>query len=287
MIQFLKTEDYTDFISFIKKNHSDIPIQILDEEETDPQSIIFEISNTSIFSEKRVIAIRNAKKTIPELKDFITDDNIYLHIKKDVKGIKSIPIIKDNIDNFIISLFQKENIKTNTQVINYLKNVFLDDRDTIKTEVDKIFSYIYPEKEIKDPQFIINNIITKKNTLLIWDLINAINKNDKKNIIQSYEILKAIDSDLRGIINMIIRQIEIIILVNNFKTETNKNISQKLKSKPFLLNITEYGVLKLKENKYNNDKLKELYHKLVHLYSLSNSGLIDMDLGILLILLRL
>ncbi len=287
MIQFLKTEDYTDFISFIKKNHSGIPIQILDEEETDPQSIIFEISNTSIFSEKRVIAIRNAKKTIPELKDFITDDNIYLHIKKDVKGIKSIPIIKDNIDNFIISLFQKENIKTNTQVINYLKNVFLDDRDTIKTEVDKIFSYIYPEKEIKDSQFIINNIITKKNTLLIWDLINAINKNDKKNIIQSYEILKAIDSDLRGIINMIIRQIEIIILVNNFKTETNKNISQKLKSKPFLLNITEYGVLKLKENKYNNDKLKELYHKLVHLYSLSNSGLIDMDLGILLILLRL
>ncbi len=287
MIQFLKTEDYTSFINFVKENHPNSIIQILDEEEIDYKEILFEIYNTNIFSERRVIAIRNPKKITKEIDTLDTEDYIYINLKRDIKGIKTKIIAKESIDNFILSLFKKNDIKVNSIIANYLKNNFIDDKIYIKNEFLKIENYIYPEKEIYDPQFIINNIITKKNNIVIWDLINAINKNDKKTLILSYEILKEFDSDIRGIISMILRQIEIIILVNTYKSYSNKELSSKLKRKPFSFNITEYGLIKIKENSYNNNKLKEIYHKLINLYSLSNSGLIDMDLGILLTLLRL
>lgn len=287
MIQFLKTEDYTSFINFIKETHPDSAIQILDEEEVDYKEILFEIYNTSIFSDKRIIAIRNPKKITKEIDSLETDDYIYVNLKRDIKGIKTKVIAKENIDNFILSLFSKNSIKVNSIIANYLKNNFLEDKFYIKNEFLKIVNYIYPEKEISNPQFIIDNIITKKNNIVIWDLINAINKNDKKSLVVSYEILKETDSDIRGIISMILRQIEIIILVNIYRSTPNKTLSSKLKSKPFSLNITEYGLIKLKENRYDNNKLKEVYHKLINLYSLSNSGLMDMDLGILLTLLRL
>ena len=287
MIQFLKTEDYTSFINFIKETHPNSVIQIFDEEEIDYREILFEIYNTSIFSDQRIIAIRNPKEITSKINSIETEDYIYVNIKRDIKDIETKIIAKESIDNFILSLFSKNNIKINSIIKNYLKTNFIDDKNYIKNEFVKIVNYIYPEKEISNPQFIIDNIITKKNNIVIWDLINAINKNDKKELVLSYEILKECDSDVRGIMSMILRQIEIIILVNTYRISSNKALAEKLRKKPFSFNITEYGLTKLKENRYDNDKLKELYHKLINLYSLSNSGLMDMDLGILLILLRL
>ena len=190
----------------------------------------------------------------------------------------------NNFINYIKELFKKNNIKENNALIQYIKDNF-QDKVQIQNELNKIFNFIYPQKEIKDIEFIKQNIITKTNNVMIWDLVNSINSNNKKQLIFYFEKLKDNTTDLRYILTMIIREINLIIFINSLPNISSDVILKKLKI--IGINTSTYGIQKIKSNKYDILKLKNIYHKLINLYSMSNEGKIDLEIGITLLLLSL
>ncbi len=120
---------------------------------------------------------------------------------------------------------------------------------------------------------------------MIWDLVNSINSNNKKQLIFYFEKLKDNTTDLRYILTMIIREINLIIFINSLPNISSDVILKKLKI--IGINTSTYGIQKIKSNKYDILKLKNIYHKLINLYSMSNEGKIDLEIGITLLLLSL
>ena len=287
MIKFIDAQDYNEFISFIKESHPEKKIIIFDEEEKDFQEILEEIYSSDIFGDTRILAIRNADKIIKSISDFETEDIVYIQAKKISRKIKSQKIKTVDITLYIKSLFKEYEIKENYNIINHLRANFEKDRVTIRNEFIKIVNYIYPKKIIDNPDDLIQNIITKNNNTVIWDLMESINSNNKKGMFIHFESLKGRGEDARVIISMIIRQIQIIIFINELIFNSDKTISERLKKPPFKINISEYGVGKVKKNRYDNQKLKNIYHKLINLYSLSNEGKFELELGLTLFMLSL
>ncbi len=284
MIKFIYSDDYNNFINYIKDIHNNTGIDIYDAEEVEIKEILNDILNISIFQKQRVIAIKNSFKIYKDLKDLKTDDYVYIQINKNIKGLEIDKIkVQDNA-TYIKELFKKNNIKENNALIQYIKDNF-QDKVQIQNELNKIFNFIYPQKEIKDIEFIKQNIITKTNNVMIWDLVNSINSNNKKQLIFYFEKLKDNTTDLRYILTMIIREINLIIFINSLPNISSDVILKKLKI--IGINTSTYGIQKIKSNKYDILKLKNIYHKLINLYSMSNEGKIDLEIGITLLLLSL
>ncbi len=88
MIKFIYSDDYNNFINYIKDIHNNTGIDIYDAEEVEIKEILNDILNISIFQKQRVIAIKNSFKIYKDLKDLKTDDYVYIQINKNIKGLE-------------------------------------------------------------------------------------------------------------------------------------------------------------------------------------------------------
>ncbi len=284
MIKTINTDYIDDALYTIKKLHGDVYINIIDEDITPEKELKEELSNIDIFGSRRYFIIRNPKTILSFAKDIETEDYIYIHTNKKVKGIDEILIKKQTLENFIREEFSRYEVLIDTNVIKFIVSNVQDNRLSLKNEIRKCIFYIYPEKNIKDI-YQIKDILVPDTEILIWNILNYIVDNSKKDIIQEYKRLKAQNTDSIYILTMVLRQIKIILLVLSMKDNSPTKIMEELKKSK--INTSIYGINRIKRNieKYSEDKLTLIYHKMITLYSSSNGGKIDIDTGLLLLLL--
>lgn len=288
MIKTIYSEYIEDVISFIKVKHNKESIEILDEEEKDIFEILNILSNIDILNENRVFIIRNPNKFFKEIDNIESQDDIYVYTSKNIKNISKEIIKEENSINYIQAIFEKNNIVIGKNTIKDILDIIGENKLTLQNEIQKCIYYIYPQKEIKNIEEI-KNILTENNNSIIWSLTNAIVTNNKNLIIKEFSELILQNEDLYMISSMVLRQIYIIILIYIYKNENDKEIVSILKKDPFKINISEYGVLKIKQNihKFSENKLRETYHRIIKLITLANSGKIDMNLSLLILFLTI
>ena len=288
MIKTIYSEYIEDVISFIKVKHNKESIEILDEEEKDIFEILNILSNIDILNENRVFIIRNPNKFFKEIDNIESQDDIYVYTSKNIKNVSKEIIKEENSVNYIQAIFEKNNIVIGKNTIKDIIDIIGENKLILQNEIQKCIYYIYPQKEIKNIEEI-KNILTENNNSIIWSLTNAIVTNNKNLIIKEFSELILQNEDLYMISSMVLRQIYIIILIYIYKNENDKEIVSILKKDPFKINISEYGVLKIKQNihKFSENKLRETYHRIIKLITLANSGKIDMNLSLLILFLTI
>jgi DNA polymerase III delta subunit len=289
MIKAINSDYIEDVIYTVKKLHGDVEINIIDENITPEKEIKEELSNIDIFGSKRYFIIRNPKTILPFAKNIDTEDYIYLHTNKKIKDIDTIIGKKLTIENFIREEFLKYGVSIDINVIKFIVSNIQDNRLSLKNEIKKCVFYIYPEKNIQDVSQI-KDILVPDTEILIWNILNYIVDNSKKDIIKEYKKLKDQNTDSIYILTMVLRQIKIILLVLSMKDNSSIKIMDELKK--IKINTSIYGIDRIKRSldsrnieKYSKEKLTLIYHKMITLYSSSNGGKIDIDTGLLLLLL--
>ena len=289
MIKAINSDYIEDVIYTVKKLHGDVEINIIDENVKPEKEIKEELSNIDIFGSRRYFIIRNPKTILPFAKNIDTEDYIYLHTNKKIKDIDTIIGKTLTIENFIREEFLKYGVLIDTNVIKFIVSNIQDNRLSLKNEIKKCVFYIYPEKNINDVSQI-KDILVPDTEILIWNILNYIVDNSKKDIIKEYKKLKDQNTDSIYILTMVLRQIKIILLVLSMKDNSSIKIMEELKK--IKINTSVYGIDRIKKSldsrnieKYSKEKLTLIYHKMITLYSSSNGGKIDIDTGLLLLLL--
>ncbi|MHB8362235.1 MAG: DNA polymerase III subunit delta [Patescibacteria group bacterium] len=289
MIKAINSDYIEDVIYTVKKLHGDVEINIIDENLTPEKEIKEELSNIDIFGSRRYFIIRNPKTILPFAKNIDTEDYIYLHTNKKIKDIDTIIGKTLTIENFIREEFLKYGVSIDRNVIKFIVSNIQDNRLSLKNEIKKCVFYIYPEKNINDVSQI-KDILVPDTEILIWNILNYIVDNSKKDIIKEYKKLKDQNTDSIYILTMVLRQIKIILLVLSMKDNSSIKIMDELKK--IKINTSVYGIDRIKRSldsrnieKYSKEKLTLIYHKMITLYSSSNGGKIDIDTGLLLLLL--
>ncbi len=289
MIKAINTDYIDDVVYTVKKLHGDVEINIIDESITAEKELKEELSNIDIFGSKRYFIIRNPKTILSFAKTLETEDYIYLHANRKIKGIDEILTKKPAVENFIKEEFLKYEISIDNSIIKFVTSNIQDNRLQLRNEIKKCAFYIYPEKNIKNISQI-KDILVPDTEILIWNILNYIVDNSKKDIIKEYKKLKEQNTDSIYILTMILRQIKIILLVLSMQGNSSTKIVEELKKSN--INTSLYGIDRIKRGldsrnveKYSKEKLTLIYHKMITLYSSSNSGKIDIDTGLLLLLL--
>ncbi|MCL4392642.1 hypothetical protein M1145_00670 [Patescibacteria group bacterium] len=288
MIKTIYSEYIEDIISFVKTKHKDEYIEILDEDEKDIFDILNILENIDILNQNKIFIIRNPNKILKKIDSIQTDNTLYLYTPKNIKNIDKETISKYNPKDFIKNKFKESNISITDNIIGEIIDIIGDDKIVIQNEIKKCIYFIYPKKEITNIDDI-KDILSENDNTVIWNITNALMMNNKNLMIKEFTRLISQNEDLYMITSMLLREIYILILIYNYKNETNSNIVSLLKQKPFKINISEYGVLKAKENLYRfeENKLRETYHRILKLITLANSGKIDMNLSLLILFLTI
>ena len=288
MIKTIYSEYIEDIISFVKTKHKEEYIEILDENEKDVFDILNILENIDILNQNKIFIIRNPNKILKKIDSIQTDDTIYLYTPKNIKDIDKEIIPKYNPKDFIKNKFKESNIAITDNIIEKIIDIIGDDKIVIQNEIKKCIYFIYPKKEITNVDDI-KDILSENDNTVIWNITNALMMNNKNLMIKEFARLISQNEDLYMITSMLLRELYILILIHNYENETNTNIVSILKQKPFKINISEYGVLKAKENLYRfeENKLKETYHRILKLITLANSGKIDMNLSLLILFLTI
>ncbi len=228
--------EYTDTFSskntinnIIKENNfNDIPISEYDLEENSVDSVIEDLDTYSLFSNKKVIIVKNI--------DLLDIDS------KDTKHIIKY-LNNPNNDNLLIMLSNKldtrkkitKELKNNTKYIkiendpqsiikDLLKDYSLDpgvvnliieytnsDIDAIKNECDKLIEYKYEEKTITKDD--VKCLCIKKlgdSTNLTFDLVRYISSKNKKDSLITYNKLKNYNVDDMALIGLLESQLRLL-----------------------------------------------------------------------------
>ena len=249
-----------------KNKFNDVYISTYDIEENDLGNALEDLNTYGLFSEKKVIIIKNVfvdtkNKKLDDLINYINNyDENYLLILVETKLDNRLTIIKDLKNNKNIEIISLET-NPNTYIKNYLKDYKIDsytvnritilckeDITRITNELDKLMMYKIKEKEITIDDvdlLVVEKLGDSSDTL--FSLIRYIMSKDKVNAINTLNELKKYDVDINSIIGLMTSQINLIwgIKILSEKGINNDDIAKTLGVK------SVYQIKKLKEYIYD------------------------------------
>ena len=249
-----------------KSKFNDVYISTYDIEENDLSDALEDLNTYGLFSEKKVIIIKNVfvdtkNKKLDDLINYINNyDENYLLILVEAKLDNRLTIIKDLKSNKNIEIISLET-NPNTYIKNYLKDYKIDsytvnriislckeDITRITNELDKLMMYKVNNKEITIDD--VNLLVVEKlgdSSDTLFSLIRYIMSRDKVNAINTLNKLKKYDVDINSIIGLMTSQINLIwgIKILSEKGINNDDIAKTLGVK------SVYQIKKLKEYIYD------------------------------------
>lgn len=279
-IEKIRNDKNISFNSVIKYSALDIDIN----------NVLYELKAVNLFSEDKIVVLYDIDKLIKD-EDLIkyiehsNSNNILILVsqseidnrKKLYKTLKQkskiINFNEFNIEEYIRNNFNDYKISNKT--INILIDYCNSDYERIKNEIEKLKMYKANEKEINDED--IEALVVKSLNTNIFNLIDALNRKNKKNAI---EIARELTSHSEDDIKIF------ITLANNYRLIYRVKILKSSvddKKMMELLNIKNpYRLKKLKEqsNYYNDEDLLDTLKLLSELDIKIKSGKIDKGMAL-------
>lgn len=218
------------------------------------KNALIDINTISLFESTKCIICKNLinLKDLNELKEYlnIKTSNILIFIMKTPKDNKEIyNLIKNKIDLSKIDINkyienELKDYKITTSSINLIINNCNNNFNRITNEINKLKMYKYEEKEITNDD--INLLVKKDLQNNIFDLINFINKKDKKNAYKVYnELIKNNEIPIKILVT----------LANNYRLIYQVKILSEEKSDNEIMDIlnikNEKRLFVLKKQSYN------------------------------------
>ena len=178
-----------------------------------------------------------------------------------------------DMNSYIKNLFEDYNISNIN--IEILKNYCSNDISRIKHEIEKLKLYKLEDKTIIKED---NDLLVSKNLdNTIFDLINNIEKNNKKEAFNIYRLLKENNEEDMKILSMLANNYRLIYQVKNLSiNKSDKEIGELLAIK----NPKRISVLKNKGYNFTNDYLKKALSLLAELDYKIKTGLIDKEYAV-------
>ncbi len=178
-----------------------------------------------------------------------------------------------DMNSYIKNLFEDYNISNIN--IEILKNYCSNDISRIKHEIEKLKLYKLDDKTIIKED--IDLLVSKNLDKTIFDLINNIEKNNKREAFNIYRLLKENNEEDMKILSMLANNYRLIYQVKNLSiNKSDKEIGELLAIK----NPKRISVLKNKGYNFTNDYLKKALSFLAELDYKIKTGLIDKEYAV-------
>lgn len=302
MIIFLYGEDtyrsslkLKEIIEKYKKSHkSGVNLKFFNIKDSDYQSFSDQFKINSMFSEKKLVIVKNfflrknfQDSFLEEIKSFLdSDDVIVIHEKEKIdkrkKSFKTLSkktksqefkfLKEGKIEQWIKKEFEKTNSKIDQEAVETLINYIGNDLWQASNEIKKLSSY---KKEIKKRD--VQLLVRPKIETNIFKTIDAIAKKDKKtalNLIKEH--LEKGDSPLY-ILSMINFQFRNLLIVKDFveKYTPYNLIIKKSNLHPFVVKKSYE-----QSKKFDFRELKKIYQKILKVDFEIKTGKIDPQIGL-------
>lgn len=218
------------------------------------KNALIDINTISLFESTKCIICKNLTNVtdLSDLKEYlkVNTSNILIFIMKTPKDNKEIyNLIKNKIDLSKIDINkyienELKDYKINSSSINLLINNCNNNFNRITNEINKLKMYKYEEKVISNDD--INLLVKKDLQNNIFDLINYINKKDKKNAYKVYnELIQNNEIPIKILVT----------LANNYRLIYQVKILSEEKSDNEIMDIlsikNEKRLFVLKKQSYN------------------------------------
>jgi len=278
MIYVLYGENEIEIDKFIKtlKEKENIEESITyNYKDTTIKDVLEEASYKDLFGNKKLVILSDAtfltgKTTLEDesFTNFINNPKDALLVlkvlseklderKKIVKLLKEKATIKEfkpldykNITTYIKEYFNKEGYKIDNDAINEIKTRLEGNTLVIDSEFQKLLIYKLEDKNITKED--VKNVITVYEKDIIFKLVEAVTKKDKKTIFETYKKLKEEKEEESVIISLLANQFQLMLSAKILYNEglDKYKIASSLKEHPYR---TELAL-----NAASNISLKEI-----------------------------
>lgn len=258
---------------------------------------IDDINTFNMFGDKKIVIVTNLKNIInkEDEKNDIYINSLIKYLENQSDNIlilcgdqlprkkKLVECLEKNcikietsdfdMNSYIKNLFEDYNISNIN--IEILKNYCSNDISRIKHEIEKLKLYKLEDKTIIKED--IDLLVSKNLDKTIFDLINNIEKNNKKEAFNIYRLLKENNEEDMKILSMLANNYRLIYQVKNLSiNKSDKEIGELLAIK----NPKRISVLKNKGYNFTNDYLKKALSFLAELDYKIKTGLIDKEYAV-------
>ena len=279
-------------------------VSTYDLESDEISNILNDLITYGLFSEKKVIIVKNIfsysdKVKLKEVLKYIdnyNEDNLLIMISnkidnrltivKDFKDNKNIKFISVKEDPYKYTKELLKDYKIGDKEIRLIINLCKEDISKIYNECQKLIIYCDKEKDITEE--LITELVVEKlsdNTQTLFNLVKYIIEKNKILAIKEYEELKKYDIDANSIIGLMASQLKFLYQIKYL--DSKKKSSGDIIS---MLNLkNSYQLNKIRENIYNYT-YEELNHAVRFLADLDLSiknGHTNSDIAIDLLLINL
>ncbi len=291
MNYILYGENENELEKFIEKTMTESNIEnkvIYNYKECQIEDVIEECSYLDLFGSKKMVILNEcefltAKSTLESklLESYIENPNLSTtlifkiitdklderkklvkYLKTKVKTIEFKPLSENSIITYIKEYFEKKEFKIDLDTVREIEQRLKSNTKVIDKELEKLYLYKINEKTISKED--VKKVITKYNDNNIFDLVNAVVKNDKNKIFTLYKNLIENKEEPVVIISLLAGQFRLMYQVN-ILAETgmdSRTIASKLKEHPYRVtlaikasnDIEEETMLKILENLSDVDK---------------------------------
>ena len=279
----------------LKKGILDTNIIKYDLEESSISDAILDLDTFSLFGDKKLVIVNNFD-LLDKDDGFIKylynqNDNILVLIsnnklderKKIVKEVKKRAKVIDltNIDLFYYIKDSFLDYSIDNMTIMLLKDYCNDDYDKIKNEIEKLKMYKLSDKKILDSD--VKCIVKKSFDSNIFDLLNAINKREKKKIFEVYyELIDNNDDELK-ILGVLANNFRLIYKIKELLLDKkDEEIIKYLEIHPY-----RFKILKEQSFNYNKDDVLDIIKNLGDVDIAIKSGKLDKKMAMELFLTKL
>lgn len=293
--------------SIIKKythlNQTESNLLIFDvEDNPDPGSIKSGIETIPFLVEKKLIVLKNfltkgGKKWQKELEDYLSKlseviilviyeesnlskNALFNKIKNKADKIWYFNLLKFyELENWIKKEIEKKGGKINQKAISLLISYSGSNLAQINQEIEKLV--LYKKKDLITPEDV-NLLVKAKLDNNIFNLIDALGRKDYQKAMQKLEeLIKSGEPEIY-ILSMIIYQFRNLLLIKDLLEKGIKNISQKTKLHPFVLQKTL-----IQANNFSLNQLKQIYQYLINTDLIIKTGKIEPTLALNLLITKI
>lgn len=157
-------------------------------------------------------------------------------IKKIGQFIEFSPLQKRNLTQWIEEQFTLEKKQVSQSGVNFLQEYFLNNLQQLKSEIDKIITFVGDEKTVSLDD--IKRVVSKDTILkekAIFDLVDAVGNQQLKKTLWLLESMEKKGEPLLIILKMLIRQFRLIMLSKEMSQGgfSPEDAAQRLKQHPF------------------------------------------------------
>lgn len=291
-----------DFVNQQKAKNPNLAILPIQGDTEDPQKILDLISSRSLFFESRLIFLKRIYKNkrkdsfldelLNTLKQSSSTDTLifwedqkikantkYYKFFKQNNAVESIDLLnKRTFFTWAKQILNKQKIKIQNDALKKLAEKTNYDPERFQNEIQKL------TLANDDETITIEHVETLTSDTLeqdIWNLINAINEQDKTNSMEILERLRLQSIDPNYIISMLARNLRLITLTKflSSKNKTYSEMASQLAVPPFTI-----PQLISASKKYSDERICKLYTKMSNLDMQIKTGQIDGNLGITVLL---